>query len=110
MNVIRHDHIATYCGVGGFSCAFAKKNERSVNLILCKEPMSLVCAERDEVERTRCEEPIKTWWSPPESRLHGKSYSTLNRTIPAVAMALWAVIQSRLGPATGQWLHFNPRS
>ena len=52
MNVIRHDHIATYCDVGGLFGALGKKNERSVNLILCQKSLSFVRAERDEVERT----------------------------------------------------------
>ena len=35
MNVIRHDNIATYCDVVGLLGALGKKNERSVDLILC---------------------------------------------------------------------------
>ena len=37
MNVIRHDHIATYPNGEGLIGAVGKKNERSVNFILCQE-------------------------------------------------------------------------
>ena len=67
MNVIRHDHIATYCDVEGPLRALGKKNERSVDLILCQELLSFVRAERDEVKRTGCEDSSQTWWSPSES-------------------------------------------
>ena len=70
MNVIRHDHIATYCDVEGLLGALGKKNEPSVNLILCQEPLSFVRAERDEIKRTCCEDPSQTSWSPSESPLH----------------------------------------
>ena len=70
MNVIRHDHIATYCDVEGLLGALGKKNERSVNLILCQEPLSFVRAERDEVKRTGCEESVQTWCSSSEIQLH----------------------------------------
>jgi hypothetical protein len=52
MNVIRRDHIAIYCDVEGPLGALGKKNERSVNLILCQELLSFVRAERDEIKRT----------------------------------------------------------
>ena len=91
MNVIRHNHIATYCDVVGLLGALGKKNERSVDLILCQEPLSFMRAERDEIKRTCCEDPSQTWWSPSESPLHGKSYSSLNKTVAAVATALRAV-------------------
>jgi len=35
MNVIRHNHIATYCDVEGVLGALGKKNECSMDLILC---------------------------------------------------------------------------
>ena len=104
MNVIRHNHIPTYCHVVGLLGALGKKNERSVDLILCQEPLSFVCAERDEIKRTCCEDPSQTWWSPSESPLHWKSYSTSNKTVAAVATALRVVIQSLVGPAAGRWL------
>jgi len=44
MNVIRHHHITTYSNVEGFLSALGKKNECSVDLILCEEPISFVCA------------------------------------------------------------------
>src|SRR5262249_58762079 len=81
MNVIRHDHIPTYSDVEVGLCALGKKNERSVDLILCKEPLPFVCAERNEVERTCCEDASQTWWSPSKRLLHARS----------VATALWAV-------------------
>jgi hypothetical protein len=58
MNVIRHNHIATYCDVEVVLGALGKKNECSMNLILCQEPLSFVRAERDEIKRTRCEGPL----------------------------------------------------
>jgi hypothetical protein len=104
MNVIRHYHIPTYCQVEIALCAFGEKNKRSVDLIPCQEPLSFVCAERDEIKRTCCEDPSQTWSSPSEITLHEKSYSSLNKTVAAVAMALRAVIQSLVEPATGWWL------
>jgi len=77
MNVIRHDHIATYRDVEGLLGALAKKNERSVNFILCQEPLPFVRTERDEIKRTGREDPTQTWWSAFEITLHRKSYSTL---------------------------------
>ena len=91
VNVIRHNHIAAYCDVVGLLGALGKKNKRSVDLILCQKSLSFVCAERDEINTTCCEDPSQTWWSPSESPLHGKSYSTLNKTVAAVATALRAV-------------------
>jgi hypothetical protein len=88
---IRHNHIATYCDVVGLLGALGKKNKCSVDLILCQEPLSFVRAERDEIDRTSCEDPSQTWWSPPEITRHGKSYGTLNKTVAAVTTALWAV-------------------
>ena len=52
MNVIRHDHIATYGDVEGPLGAPGQKNKRSVNLIVCQELLSFVRAERDEIKRT----------------------------------------------------------
>ncbi len=57
MNVIGHNHIAPYCDIE-LVPALGKKNECSVDLILCQEPLSFVCAERDEIKRTCCEDPI----------------------------------------------------
>lgn len=37
MNVIRHDHIPTYCDVEGLLGALGEKNERGVDLILCQD-------------------------------------------------------------------------
>ena len=34
MDVIRHNHVATYCDVEGLFCVLGKKNERRVNTIL----------------------------------------------------------------------------
>ena len=56
MNMIRHNHIATYCDVKLVLGALGKKNKCSVDLILCQEPLSFVCAERDEIKRTYCED------------------------------------------------------
>src|ERR1043166_9451056 len=89
MNVIRHNHIATNCDVEVVLGAFGKKNERSVDLILCQEPLSFVRAERDEINRTCCVDPSQARRSPFECPLHRKSYSTLNKTVFAVATALW---------------------
>lgn len=36
MNVIRHNHIATYCDVVGFLGTLGKKNECSMDLILAR--------------------------------------------------------------------------
>ena len=77
MNVIRHDHIATYPDVEGLIGAVGKNNERSVNFILCQDFLSLVRTEGDEIKRTRCEDPSQPWWSPFEITFHRKSYSTL---------------------------------
>src|SRR4030095_1897089 len=107
MNVIRHNHIATYCDVEVVLSALGKKNERSVDFVPCQETLTFVCAECDEIKRIGCEDPIETRWSPSESPLHGKSYSTLNKTVAAVATALRAVIQSLAGPATGRWLQLS---
>ena len=58
MNVIRHNHIATYCDVKVVLGALGKKNERSVDLILCQEPLSFVGTERDEIKTTCCEDAL----------------------------------------------------
>jgi hypothetical protein len=58
MNVVRHNHIATYGDVVGLLGALGKKNKRSVDLILCQEPLSFVRAERDEIKRTCCEDSL----------------------------------------------------
>lgn len=50
MDVIRHDHVATYCNVGGVLCALGKNTERSVDLIVCQALPSFMCAESNEVE------------------------------------------------------------
>ena len=71
MNVIRHDHVATHCDVGGLLGALGKKNERSVDLILCQEPLSFVRAERDEIQRTRCEYAPQAEWTSSEITLNG---------------------------------------
>jgi hypothetical protein len=42
MNVIGHDHIATYCDAESLLGALRKKNKCSVNLIVCQEPLSFV--------------------------------------------------------------------
>jgi len=73
MNMIRHHHIATYCDAEGLLSALGKKNERSVNLILCQEPLPFMPTERYKIERTRCEDVFQTWWSPSESPLHERS-------------------------------------
>ena len=91
MNVIRHDHISTYCDVEVVLGALGKKNERCVDLMVCQNLLSSVCAEGDKVKRTCCEDVSQTWRPPPEITLHGKSYSTLNKTVAAVATALRAV-------------------
>ncbi len=57
MNVIGHNYIATYCDLEGVMRPFVKKNERSVDAILCQKPLSFVRAERDEIKRTCCEDP-----------------------------------------------------
>src|SRR6266550_2905791 len=72
MNVIGHNHIAPYCDIE-LVPALCKKNECSVDFILCQEPLSFVRAERDEIQRTRCEDPVQTWWSSSEITLHGES-------------------------------------
>lgn len=104
MNVIRHNYIATYCDVVNFLGALRKKNERSMNLVLCQEPLSFVCAERDEIKRTCCEDPPRRGGRRPKSRFTGNLFNTLNKTEAAVATALWAV-QSKdvmpLVPFTG---------
>jgi len=58
MNVIGHDHIPPYCDIELVPGALGKKNECSVDLILCQKSLSFVCAERDEIKRTCCEDPI----------------------------------------------------
>jgi hypothetical protein len=58
MNVIRHNDIATYCDVEVVLGALGKKNERSVDLLLCQESLSFVRAEGDEIKRTCCEDPL----------------------------------------------------
>lgn len=70
MDMIRHHHIAIYYDVEGLLGALGKNNERSVNLILCQNPLAFVRAERDEVKRTCCEDRSQTRWSPSESPLH----------------------------------------
>jgi hypothetical protein len=47
MNVIGHDHIATYCDVKVVLGALGKKNKCNMDLIFCQDPLSLVRAERD---------------------------------------------------------------
>ena len=73
MNVIRHDHIATYCDVEGLLGALGKKNERSVDLILCRSCVQNVTKYRGFVANTR----PRAWWPSSEITLHRKSYSTL---------------------------------
>ena len=58
MQMIRHNHIATYSDVEGLLGTLGKKNERSMDLILCQEPLSFVRAERDEIKRTCCEDAL----------------------------------------------------
>jgi hypothetical protein len=58
MNVIRHNHIAIYCDFEVVLGALGKKNERSVDLILCQEPLSFVRAEREEIKRTCREDAL----------------------------------------------------
>jgi hypothetical protein len=70
MDVIRHDHIAAYGHVEIVLGALRKKDERSVDLILCQEPLAFVGAECDELKRPGCEDPLQTWWSSAESSLH----------------------------------------
>ena len=83
MNMIRHDHIATYCDVEGLLGALGKKNEGSVNIILCQNPLAFVRAERDEIKRTCCENPAQAWWSSSEITLHGGiCTATLNKLQP----------------------------
>ena len=85
MNVIRHDHIATYCDVEGLLGALGKKNEHCVDLMVCQNLLSSVCAEGGKVKRTCCEDASQTWRPPPEITLHGKSYSSLDKTAATVA-------------------------
>jgi hypothetical protein len=68
MNMIRHNHIATYCDVVGLLGALGKKNERSVDLILYQEPLSFVCAESDEINRTVAKIRPKRGGRRPKSR------------------------------------------
>ena len=58
MNVIGRNYIVNYCDVEGLLGALGKKNERSVDPILCQEPLSFVRAERDEIKRICCENPL----------------------------------------------------
>src|SRR6266498_4238035 len=108
MNVIRHNHIATYCDVEGLLGALGKKNERSVNLILCQEPLSFVRAERDEIDGTCCEDSSQTWWSPWEITVHGKPVQHFKQNCsrcshgPVGRFCKIAAIS--LQPATGRWL------
>jgi hypothetical protein len=73
MNVVRHDHIATYGDVEIALCALREKNKCSVDLILCQEPLSFVRAERDEINRTCCEDPSQARWPPSEHTFHARS-------------------------------------
>lgn len=81
MNVIRHDHIPTYCDVEGLLGTLGKKNERGVDRILCQERLSFVRAKRDEIKRTCCEESSQTWRSPSENSLHSRSLATAMRAV-----------------------------
>src|SRR5258705_5551575 len=91
MNVIRHDHISTYCDVEVVLGALGKKERTLGGPDGLPNLLSSVCAEGDKVKRTCCEDASQTWLPPPEITLHGKSYSTLNKTVAAVATALRAV-------------------
>jgi len=105
MNVVRHDYVTTHSDVGLFLCALGKKNERSVDLILCQEPVSFMCAERHEVKRTCCEDPSKTLRSPPESRLHARSVAKALRAVQSED----AVPSCFILPAIGRWLQISSR-
>ena len=79
MNVIRHDHIATYGHVEIVLGALRKKYKSGVDLILCQKSLSFVCTERDEIKRTRCEDSPQTRWPLSEITLHSKSYNALDK-------------------------------
>jgi hypothetical protein len=51
-----------------------------VNIILCQNQLAFVRAERDEIQRTCCENPAQAWWSSSEITLHGGiCTATLNK-------------------------------
>ena len=101
MNMIRHNYIATYCDVVGLLGTLRKKNERSMNLVVCQEPLSCVRAERDEIKRTSCEDPSQTWWSQSESPLHGKSVATALRAVQSKDVMPLVPITGHRPVATG---------
>lgn len=81
MNVIRHDHITTYSDVELGVCTLGEKNERSVDLILCQEPLSCMRAEGDKIKRTCCEHASQPRWSSSEVTFHARSVTTALRAI-----------------------------
>jgi hypothetical protein len=70
MNVVMHDHLTTNGDVEGFFGALGEKNESSMDLILCKKPLSLVGAKSDEIRETRVKEAAETWRAASEILLH----------------------------------------
>ena len=81
MDVISHNHIATDCDVEGFVGALGKNNERSMDLIVCQQSLSFVCAKGDEIKRSCCKDASQTWWPPAESPLHARSVATALRAV-----------------------------
>jgi len=53
MDMVRHDHIATYGDVEVAFGTFAEKDESGMNVLACEKPPSLVRAKSDEIKRTR---------------------------------------------------------
>jgi hypothetical protein len=81
MYVIRHDHITANSYVKITLGTLRKKNKRFMEVVTCQKPRSLVCAECDEIQRTRIKKAIKTQRSLLEPCVH----------VNVVDTALWAV-------------------
>ena len=92
MNVIRHDHIATYGHLEIVLGALRKKYKSGVDLIPCQKSLSFVCTERDEIKRTRCEDSPQTRWPLSQITFHSKSYNAVDKIAAAMATALRAVL------------------
>src|SRR6267154_6009554 len=69
-------------------------------------------AERDEIQRIRCEDSVHAWWSSSEITLHGESVQQFkqncSRCNHGPAGRLVIVKSGReVGPATGRWLQLR---
>jgi hypothetical protein len=94
MNVIGHDHIATYCDVKVVLGALGKRTNAIWISSFARTGLSLVRAERDEIKRAFCEYTSQARWPFSEGPLHGKSYNPLNKTVAAAGMVVATALRA----------------